>query len=157
VYSWYVGWEIFVAKTLPCCCKSTQWHCNVNIVMVGGNGKPGWWVDFTIIEGPKWKIASRLVFIRRIAIGWHGYHQFLVCWSADRHSVRAKFNLVTFCFFDIVYSSSISYISQHFTMTLWYVSNVSIIFYALCLFIHHLFLCFVTLRGIFMHFPELTY
>jgi hypothetical protein len=39
----------------------------------------------------------------------------------------------------------------------WYVSNVSIIFYAPCLFIHHLLCVLFTLRGVFMHFPELTY
>jgi hypothetical protein len=39
----------------------------------------------------------------------------------------------------------------------WYVSNVSIIFDAPCLFIHHLLCVLFTLRGVFMHFPELTY
>jgi hypothetical protein len=35
--------------------------------------------------------------------------------------------------------------------------NVSIIFYAPCLFMHHLLCVLFTLRGIFMHFLELTY
>jgi hypothetical protein len=39
----------------------------------------------------------------------------------------------------------------------WYVSNVSIIFDAPCLFMHHLLCVLFTLRGVFMHFPELTY
>jgi hypothetical protein len=39
----------------------------------------------------------------------------------------------------------------------WYVSNISIIFDAPCLFIHHLLCVLFTLRGIFMHFLELTY
>jgi hypothetical protein len=38
----------------------------------------------------------------------------------------------------------------------WYVSNVSIIFDAPCLFMHHLLCILSTLCGIFMHFPELT-
>jgi hypothetical protein len=40
---------------------------------------------------------------------------------------------------------------------MWYVSNVSIIFEAPCLFIHHLLYVLFTLRGVFMHFLELTY
>jgi hypothetical protein len=39
----------------------------------------------------------------------------------------------------------------------WYVSNVSIIFDAPCLFMHHLLCVLFTLRDVFMHFPELTY
>jgi hypothetical protein len=39
----------------------------------------------------------------------------------------------------------------------WHVSNISIIFYAPCLFMHHLLYVLFTLRGIFMHFLELTY
>jgi hypothetical protein len=39
----------------------------------------------------------------------------------------------------------------------WYVSNVSIIFDAPCFFFTPFALCFVTLRGVFMRFPELTY
>jgi hypothetical protein len=39
----------------------------------------------------------------------------------------------------------------------WYVSNVSIIFDTPCLFIHHLLCVLITLHGVFMHFPELTY
>jgi hypothetical protein len=39
----------------------------------------------------------------------------------------------------------------------WYVSNVSIIFDAPCLFLHHLLRVLFTLRGVFMRFPELTY
>jgi hypothetical protein len=39
----------------------------------------------------------------------------------------------------------------------WYVSNVSIIFDAPCLFIHHLLCVLFIFCGIFMHFPELTY
>jgi hypothetical protein len=39
----------------------------------------------------------------------------------------------------------------------WYVSNVSIIFDAPCLFIHHLLCVLFTLHGIFMQFPELTF
>jgi hypothetical protein len=39
----------------------------------------------------------------------------------------------------------------------WYVSNISIIFDAPCLFIHHLLCVLFTLRGDFMHFLELTY
>jgi hypothetical protein len=37
-----------------------------------------------------------------------------------------------------------------------YVSNVSVIFDAPCLYAPFA-LCFVTLRGVFMHFPKLTY
>jgi hypothetical protein len=39
----------------------------------------------------------------------------------------------------------------------WYVSNVSIILDASCLFMHHLLCVLFTLRDIFMHFLELTY
>jgi hypothetical protein len=39
----------------------------------------------------------------------------------------------------------------------WYVSNVSIIFDAPCLFMHHLLYVLFTLHGVFMHFLELTY
>jgi hypothetical protein len=39
----------------------------------------------------------------------------------------------------------------------WYVSNVSIIFDATCLFIHHLLCVLIILRGIFMHFLWVTY
>jgi hypothetical protein len=39
----------------------------------------------------------------------------------------------------------------------WYVSNVSIIFDAPCLFMNHLVCVLFTLCGIFMYFPELTY
>jgi hypothetical protein len=39
----------------------------------------------------------------------------------------------------------------------WYVSNVSIIFDAPCLFIYYLLCVLFTLCGVFMHFPELTY
>jgi hypothetical protein len=39
----------------------------------------------------------------------------------------------------------------------WYVSNVSIIFDTPCLFFTPFALCFVTLRGVFMWFSELTY
>jgi hypothetical protein len=39
----------------------------------------------------------------------------------------------------------------------WYVSKVSIIFDAPYLFMHHFLCVLFTLRGIFMHFPELTY
>jgi hypothetical protein len=39
----------------------------------------------------------------------------------------------------------------------WYVSNISIIFYAPCLFFTPFALCFITLRGIFMRFLDLTY
>jgi hypothetical protein len=38
-----------------------------------------------------------------------------------------------------------------------YVSNVSIIFDAPCLFMHHLLSVLFTLRGVFMHFLKLTY
>jgi hypothetical protein len=37
----------------------------------------------------------------------------------------------------------------------WYVSNVSIIFDASCLFMHHFLCVLFTLHGVFMHFPEL--
>jgi hypothetical protein len=39
----------------------------------------------------------------------------------------------------------------------WYISNISIIFYAPCLFIHHFLCVLFTLRGVFMYFLELTY
>jgi hypothetical protein len=39
----------------------------------------------------------------------------------------------------------------------WYISNISIIFDAPCLFLHHLLSVLFTLLGIFMWFPELTY
>jgi hypothetical protein len=39
----------------------------------------------------------------------------------------------------------------------WHVSNISIIFEAPCLFMHHLLCVLFTLRGVFMHFLELTY
>jgi hypothetical protein len=39
----------------------------------------------------------------------------------------------------------------------WYVSNVSIFFDAPFLFLHHLLCVLFTLRGVFMHFLELTY
>jgi hypothetical protein len=39
----------------------------------------------------------------------------------------------------------------------WYVANVSIVFDAPCLFLHQLLCVLFTLRGIFMHFLELTY
>jgi hypothetical protein len=46
---------------------------------------------------------------------------------------------------------------EHFIDGEWYVSNVSIIFDAPCLFFTPFALCFVTLRGVFMRFLELTY
>jgi hypothetical protein len=39
----------------------------------------------------------------------------------------------------------------------WYFSNTSIIFDDPCLFMHHLLCVLFILRGVFMHFPELTY
>jgi hypothetical protein len=39
----------------------------------------------------------------------------------------------------------------------WYVANISIILDAPCLFLHQLLCDLFTLRGIFMHFMELTY